>query len=497
MNQLISYIFSSKTIRHTISVCTVLVLLITSLRYAQDVTREKTATARDLLYKTYFDNPEQYDVLFLGTSHSMFGISPLEIWNDYGIASYNWSSPTCTIPSTYWKLMLLLEYNTPELVVIDCYRAKWEEKTYNEYRTHEAFDAFPLSLTKVKAISDLMYNERRKEDNETYNSKECMNILFPLSAYHSRWESINERDFINNYIDTKGSEFEKTVATPIEVSNTSEKYEITPNIQGFMYLEKIIEECQKRNIEILLTYLPYPVDETWKKEANTIADIANAYNVNYLDYTQLDVINGKTDYSDSASHLNVAGQNKVSEYLGKYIIQNYNVECHFNDKSYENWKNCYKDYRDYKDTFLTNCNEITPYLMLLQDSPNDIVIDFKEHNMLNNDLYHTLLSSLCENVTPDTDFVIIHDHKSVCLNNIRKENIMKSSSEEYKLVTDNENYTLFLNGNELYSSKKDDNSLSIQVNKGGAEFDRINYKYVTDSNGNIVSSSLSRSVVND
>lgn len=294
MNQILS-IFNSKRIKNIISIVAVSALIILFLLSVQDITRAKTAEARDLQYRTYFANPKQYDVLFLGSSHVMYAINPLEIWNESGITSFNWGSPSCTLPSVYWKLMNLLDYQEPKLVVVDCFRATWEYKTMNEYRMHEAFDAFPLSYTKVKTVKDLMYNEERKSDGEKYSVEECLNILSPLRAYHSRWDSLSQRDFESSYVDTKGCEFETNIAEPAEISSATNKTQITPQMQGVTYLRRIIEECNKRNIPILLTYLPFPTDIGSKEEANMIYDIANEYSVPYLDFTRLDVVDYYTD----------------------------------------------------------------------------------------------------------------------------------------------------------------------------------------------------------
>ena len=44
------------------------------------------------------------DVLFFGTSHVVDGIYPMELWKDYGIASYNLGFNQCTMPTAYWLL---------------------------------------------------------------------------------------------------------------------------------------------------------------------------------------------------------------------------------------------------------------------------------------------------------------------------------------------------------------------------------------------------------
>ena len=48
-------------------------------------------------YADYYDRPEEFDVLFFGTSHVLRGVFPMELWNDYGIVSYNMSNNSETL----------------------------------------------------------------------------------------------------------------------------------------------------------------------------------------------------------------------------------------------------------------------------------------------------------------------------------------------------------------------------------------------------------------
>ena len=41
------------------------------------------------MYDAFFDAKENFDVLFLGTSHTSNGVLPLQLWQEQGIGSYN------------------------------------------------------------------------------------------------------------------------------------------------------------------------------------------------------------------------------------------------------------------------------------------------------------------------------------------------------------------------------------------------------------------------
>ncbi len=472
-------------LKRIVAVIITAVLIVSGLYRVQELTRLKVAAAKDLKYESFFDYADEYDVLYFGTSHVMYGISPLEIWNDYGITSYNWGSPSCTIPSTYWKLINVLDYTTPKLIVIDCFRATWTYKSYNTYRLHEAFDAFPLSRNKWSAVNDLMKDQPRMEDGEMYSDEDRANILFPLSAYHTRWDELGSIDFVNKYIDTKGCEFEITVAEPIDISNTTEKTEITEEMQGVTYLRKIIEECNSRNIPVLLVYLPFPIEEYWKKESNMIQDIADEYDVQYLNFTNLDVVDYASDYADPSSHMNIAGQKKVSEFLGKYILETYNITDRRQDAISAQWNNWYQTYKEYESWVLRDQTDLASYLMLLYKSNDTIFVDMRNSSLIDNEAYYSLLSGLGEyskDITKSTDFIIVQNGEAVVLDDFRNNGAtIDTEIGEISFFNANDRFGLYVNGDEYYvGDTNEEVSLRIQVKDGDSLIDNIGFSYTVN-----------------
>ncbi len=492
MMKQLSYISNSKNvkfIKRVVAIVVTVSLIIGGCYLIQETTRLKANDDyKDLLCKSYFENPTQYDVVFIGTSHMTYGINPLEIWNEQGITSYNWASPTCTIPTIYWKLINILDYQTPELVVVDCFRATWEEKTYNEVRIHEALDAFPLSYHKYMAIKDLMDGQTRMEDGLEYSKQEQINVLMPLSYYHTRWESLTERDFRGIEMDTKGAEFYLDVAEPGEISDTHKKTEITENMQGVLYLKKIIAECKSRNIPLLLTYLPFPTSEDSKMEANMIGDIASEYSVDYLDFTKLGVVNYETDCNDSNSHLNVSGQEKVSKYIAGYIAENYVIDNRTSDeKICEDWNSKYNDYKAYREGLILDQSALKNYLMLLHNTSHTVIIEIKDSDIVNDGLILQLLQGACENVSIDehTSYLVIKDGNAVALRDFVNEgDTFNTDIGVFSLNNSEGNKrSIFLDGEEIYVGDSDDYSIAIRVLDGSEEFDykKFNYSSMTAS----------------
>ena len=63
------------------SVCFVLIFCIVLNASASAVERKNSAR----MYSGFWEQPEEYDVWFMGTSHIYYAIHPMELWNQYSL----------------------------------------------------------------------------------------------------------------------------------------------------------------------------------------------------------------------------------------------------------------------------------------------------------------------------------------------------------------------------------------------------------------------------
>ena len=131
-----------------------LLLTVLLLSVLTSVTERKASREK---YRDFFTQKEDFDVLFLGTSHVINAIYPMELWKDYGIVSYNFGGHGSQIATTYWTLKNALDYTNPKLVVMDCLSLSSAKKGNDVFSFfHQAFDSFPLTYNKLSAIWDLL-----------------------------------------------------------------------------------------------------------------------------------------------------------------------------------------------------------------------------------------------------------------------------------------------------------------------------------------------------
>lgn len=336
------------------------VILVGCLTKVVSVLERKTS---DIKYTPFFEQEVDYDVLFMGSSHVVNGVFPMELWEDYGIVSYNFGGHGNQMGTSYWVMKNALDYATPKLMVIDVFGVHEQMKrSVTAEQMHEAFDAFPMSETKYHMVQDLFDDETE----EVYASR--WEYFWDFGKYHSRWNDLKAEDFQRPLNKEKGAESRIDVAVPADYPICSKEEVLQEDTLAMEYLCKMIEECQERGIEVLLTHLPYPSEPGYQIAANSVYKIAEKYDVNYINFVHMNhVVDYATDCYDVSSHLNPSGARKVTEYLGDYIMSHYDIPDRRDDADYEQWQEDYAAYTQLKYENLRAQSDLDDYLMLLRD----------------------------------------------------------------------------------------------------------------------------------
>jgi hypothetical protein len=464
--------------------------------------------ASDVKYYDFYEQEEDFDVLFFGTSHVINGIFPMELWNDYGIVSYNFGGPGNPLATSYWIMENSLEYTNPKLVVIDGYMLSSEWKcSVNFSNVHRSFDSMPLNIVKLKAIWDLMDDMKIKEAIQngtvTAEPRTKIGLLWDYSVYHARWSELAESDFEVSPSYEKGANLLKEVVRADEIKLINKNQKMDGGNTGDEYIRRMIEDCQSRGIEVLLTYIPFPANENSQKEANYMYDLSDEYGINYINYLDLDLINYQTDLKDATSHVNASGARKVTDYIGRYIMNNYDISDQRGNAVYSDWFEDYEEYKEFKNNNFREQNDIEVYLMLLYDDDIDVVIDIGDNTICENKALISLLSNAgvdVSKINPDTDFIIIKDRGalSVSLDDFREDGIsVDTEIGNVRLlydVDDNEEYSLYIDG-EKYLSGNTSNEycMRICIRRDNELVDNVSFNYsINPSTSNIETSVAER-----
>ena len=106
-------------------------------------------------YRQFYKmEPNSIDVLFFGSSVCVNAFIPQEIYNDYGIRSYNLGSEQQSIFLSYYWLKEALRSQKPQVVVLDT-KFMWDLHPENPINTTEG-------LTR-KCLDPMHYSDVKKE----------------------------------------------------------------------------------------------------------------------------------------------------------------------------------------------------------------------------------------------------------------------------------------------------------------------------------------------
>ena len=193
------------------------------------------------------------------------------------------------------------------------------------------------------------------------------------------------------------------VRKPVETVQVPADVKLEKDTVSIEYLEKLITDCQARGINILLTYLPFPASEEEQLEAHRLYDIALQYDVGYLNFLDLDVVDFQTDCFDGNSHLNRSGAGKVTAYLGDYLTSHYELPDHRNDPAYASWHEDYEEYRVFQHSLLQGQDQLSKYLMLLANKNYSFDLSLGDDRIFTLPSYRHLL----QNIGVDMDYPIV------------------------------------------------------------------------------------------
>ncbi|MBU3143339.1 hypothetical protein [Clostridium sp. CF012] len=326
------------------SIFVIIVLLIVSM--LNSIFILKTNHRAKLLQGIYANTDDQLDVVLLGSSHMNSGINPNELWNKYGITSFNYATGGQPIDVTYYILKDVIKNHKNPIVVVDLYYLGLTDKFGAEGYVRNALDNVKFSLNKVDAII-----------NSTPRYQ-WVDYFFPILKYHDRWKELTKNDF---EFDTADAYYEKGFKAGIEKYgkestsdiSTTEMVDLSPKSEE--YLNKIIDLSKKEGFKLIFTTTPHDYNSTstnksWEKEPakmfNKIAEISKNNNIPFINYNKIFDEMGfdfKTDMFN-IGHLNISGSNKITLKLGEFLKENYTLTDHRKDVKYKKWQSDYIRY---------------------------------------------------------------------------------------------------------------------------------------------------------
>ena len=271
-----------------------------------------------------FYKEEEWDVLFFGSSACYCSFDP-EVFDEYGLKSYNRGRQQQPINYTYYYIKDALDVSDVDVVVLETYGLTF----------WEGADMFTNPSVRDSSLNDMRYSKIKYEAiRDCVEEEQRMGYYFPLDKYHSNWEKwnfssvsafwndINERYYTEKsergFFGWGGAQsFSYLPEEGVFSEVRQELYSLNKT-----YLELIYEECQKKGVQLVLVRVPVPCDTYIVEQMNTVEDWANEHGVAFLNYMEMTEELGmdwEQDSLDGGTHLNADGAKKVSKHLAEYL----------------------------------------------------------------------------------------------------------------------------------------------------------------------------------
>lgn len=293
-------------------------------------------------HKSFYAQPKNtIQLLSLGTSITVRGMMPTQLYEKYGICAYNYATEQQPFLSSYFLLQEVYKHHPDSLkiVVMDCWAIVYE--------AHEAFykksiDPLRFSKNKIMAAREIALKNKNHFDFFSY--------LFTLLAYHERYKNLTDKDFIKfkepkknyrrGYEPSLGMKInswqpEQPVYLPFRENLNSS--EAAFNEWSLKYFKEIANFCEQKNIKFVVYKSP---DQNWNQNHHAaMKRLAGEMNIPFLDMNVQDnFLESEFDFAINMAdpnHPNFLGAEKITNYVGKFIMENFPIENISSDEKYD------------------------------------------------------------------------------------------------------------------------------------------------------------------
>ena len=282
--------------------------------------------------------PDSLDVIFVGNSHQFTSTAPMQLWRDYGIASWDVGASAINTPTKLAYVEEALKTQHPQALVLEVHSVD-QLSVVGRQENDWAYDNLPYTAVKARSIL------------RTVEPRQWEQYLVPLTRYHANYTDIKPgvvADMIGalDYPSTGGAKpltdppaAEGDVAATGVVQGADddgaggeqEKFEPTTAthaseraIESLTYIEQIAEMCARYDIQ-LVCYLA-PQQEGYEGNLSPLPWLESELGATYpsIRYLNLNDVRAEIGLTDDdfrdGGHVYAWGMTKVTRYLYENLL---------------------------------------------------------------------------------------------------------------------------------------------------------------------------------
>lgn len=301
----------------------------------------------------YAEPDDSLDFVFIGSSQLYADIAPNVLFSEYGITSYDFCANEQPLWISYYYMKEALKHQSPKAIVLDVftvYGDTYEDNGVN----HINLDDLPWNLNKLEAIRNGVKPEERME------------FYFELIRYHDTWAQLDKNKIKNTFYHEKNvykgyspfvvaHDYESQAKS--EVLAQKERQPIPE--RALVWLDKIVRLTRKEDVDLILIKTPNGSAER-QMLYNSVEDYAKKENVPFLNMNTI---------FDWEAHINILQAEKVTKYLGEYLLDKYEVTDKRTDEKFASWHEDSRYFYHKKDKCrLISTTDALSYMTYLKDT---------------------------------------------------------------------------------------------------------------------------------
>lgn len=308
-------------------------LFVVTIYFISNILRVKSSHGIDQLEGLYWQPADSIDAVMMGSSHIHCNVNTALLWEEYGIAAYDYSGAEQPLWMTYYYLKELYKYQDPKVVVLDLYAPARFKEDYQYDWIAENIYGMRFSANKLQMLA------------VSVEPKRLFQYFPSFLVYHDRYDDLEEEDFEHFLWDGEEKEAFKGYTPywnrePQIIPQVSENEAEGLSAKSEKYLYKIIDFMEKKKGNLILIAAPYVITGEDQKVYNRIAEIAKEKGItfiNYNEYYEEIGLDFEKDFNDE-SHLNYWGSCKFTDYLGEFLCTCDNIQDRRGQEGYESWE---------------------------------------------------------------------------------------------------------------------------------------------------------------
>lgn len=330
-----------KKVISCIAFCLLLVLLVGQVN---EILVPKSGNRYYMLDAALEELDEEFDVHVYGACHSYTSFHPAVLEEVTGLTSFDMGNSGEIVPVTYLRMKEYFKKDAPQVALVEV----WGIFPYETYSSHyNIFEYYmpnnlqqlPLSLAKLEVIMDyesvglldMNLHISRYKDRIMDGALTDVDFDYRFEAakpYCSSYTQVEmtQRLSSNGFCEMPMWEEDSAYDPYMDVTDfysrqpvvsDEEKQELEADI--VKYIDKIIDLCEKNDVELIFYRAPYLSRASELRKANWFADYCESRGILFLDLEEEMEFDLSTDFLDY-HHLNASGARKATMFLSEFIL---------------------------------------------------------------------------------------------------------------------------------------------------------------------------------